>query len=81
MNGNTSFTFSDSQLEDKKNDLINGYEYDMCSLKEWEKIAILDCLDKCNGNITKAAGILGINRSTLHSRINEYNKETTIGII
>lgn len=80
MDGNTSFSFKDRTPVDEKSNLVNGSGYAMYSLKEWEKIAILECLDKCNGNITKAAGILGINRSTLHSRINEYNKETTIDI-
>ena len=47
----------------------------MCSLEEWEQKAILSCIDKCDGNISKAAQVLGINRSTLHSKINRYKKD------
>ena len=79
MDGNTSFSFQeDADLANNEGHFKNDFEYDMCSLKEWEKKAILDCLDRCNGNITKAAGILEINRSTLHSKINEYKKDTPI---
>lgn len=48
-------------------------EYDMCSLEQWELKAIKSCIDKCNGNITKASRILGINRSTLYSKLKKYN--------
>jgi len=46
----------------------------MYSLEEWEEKAILSCIDKCKGNITKASQILGINRSTLYSKLKKYNK-------
>lgn len=79
MDGNTSFSFDEyANSANNRNVFKNDFGYDMCSLKEWEKRAILDCLNKCNGNITKAARILGINRSTLHSKINEYKKNTPI---
>jgi len=37
-----------------------------------EKNLIISALDKSKGNITKAASILGINRRTLHRKINKY---------
>lgn len=78
MDGNTSFSFDGPNLEHKQYDnFTNELEYNMCSLEEWEKKAILNCLEKCNGNITKAAKILGVNRSTLHSKINKYKKSTS----
>lgn len=37
-----------------------------------EKDLIIKALDKTGGNKTKAAGVLGISRRTLHSKINEF---------
>jgi two-component system response regulator AtoC len=42
------------------------------SLESWEKEAILDALERCNGNRTKAAEELGITRKTLLSKIKAY---------
>ena len=74
MGGNTSFKFENQTNEKKEDNMRNELNYNMCSLKEWEKKAIINCLDNCNGNISRAAKILGINRTTLHSKINEYGK-------
>jgi DNA-binding NtrC family response regulator len=43
------------------------------SLKEIEKIHITRILDANHWNISKSAGILGIDRSTLYSKIKRYN--------
>jgi transcriptional regulator with PAS, ATPase and Fis domain len=76
LDGNTSFSFETNDLDYKKNNFISsGMEYNMCSLEDWENKAILSCIDKCSGNISKAAQILGINRSTLHSKINKYKRD------
>jgi len=73
MDGNTSFGFDTYHIEQRQyRHRASEPEYDMCSLNEWEKKVVLSCLDQCNGNITKAAQILGVNRSTLHSKINKY---------
>lgn len=70
MNGNTSFNFeSDFSMEKQKNVSQKILEYNMCSLEQWNKMAIKSCIEKCNGNITKAAKILGINRSTIYSKL------------
>jgi PAS domain S-box len=76
MDGNTSFHFELGETE-RMQDGPNAemLAYDMCSLEEWEQKAILMCVAKCNGNITRAAQILGVNRSTLHAKINKYKKE------
>ncbi|MFO7838187.1 MAG: sigma-54 dependent transcriptional regulator [Desulfosalsimonadaceae bacterium] len=42
------------------------------SLEEAEKRHIRQVLDECGGNISQAARILDINRSTLHKKINKY---------
>lgn len=39
------------------------------SLEKLEKIAIRQALDKCNGNITTAADLLGISKATLYRKI------------
>jgi len=49
--------------------LCSQYEYNMQSLAEWEKIAIHDCLERCEGNITKTAKTLEIDRSTLYKKL------------
>lgn len=42
------------------------------TLDELEKEYIIETLNKCKGNITKAAEILGISRYTLHRKINKH---------
>lgn len=49
--------------EDNLPEMINGYE----------KKIIIDTLEKTNGNITKAAEILGIKRQSLQYRISKYD--------
>jgi len=43
------------------------------TLKEYEKLIIIYTLNKVNGNKTKAAKILDIERQTLYNKIKEYN--------
>lgn len=79
MDGNTSFGFEVWETERiQAEPIAETLSYDMCSLEEWEKKAILTCVEKCNGNITKAAQVLSVNRSTLHAKINKYKKEETV---
>jgi transcriptional regulator with PAS, ATPase and Fis domain len=79
MDGNTSFKFevqeSERMQESPKREKLS---YDMCSLDEWEKRAILACVETCKGNITRAAQVLGLNRSTLHAKINKYKKDVIV---
>jgi two-component system, NtrC family, response regulator HydG len=42
------------------------------SLSEVERIVIIETLQSCDGNKTRAAAILGISVKTLYNRINEY---------
>ncbi len=70
MDGSTSFTFENDYLVRKEKVISKEiFQYNMCSLEQWEKIAIENCIKKCNGNITKASKILGINRSTIYSKM------------
>ncbi|SFD23649.1 sigma-54-dependent Fis family transcriptional regulator [Clostridium uliginosum] len=76
MDGNTSFSFENKTLGVEQNNSGNvNLEYDMCSLEELEKRAIIRCIDNCGGNVTKSCKILGINRSTLYAKIKKYNIE------
>jgi len=43
------------------------------SLLEMEQEHIRQILEECAWNVTKAAGILNINRVTLHKKIKRYN--------
>ena len=45
-------------------------------VSEWERKYIVQALTKCNGNLSKAARILGINRTTLYSRLQRLNINT-----
>jgi PAS domain S-box-containing protein len=78
MDGNTSFGFEAWETERPAEPAAERLSYDMCSLEEWEKKAILACVEKCNGNITRAAQVLGVNRSTLHAKINKYKQEKSV---
>jgi DNA-binding NtrC family response regulator len=44
------------------------------TLKEVELLAIRDALEKCNGNKSKAAKILGISRKALYKRLSDEGK-------
>ena len=46
------------------------------SLKELEQDYIVEVLDGCEWNITHAAKILGINRVTLHKKIDRFGLRT-----
>lgn len=74
MDGKTSFKFEKSEESEHtpSNVIRRNLEYDMCTLDELEKRAISTCLNHCKGNITKAAKILGVNRSTIHLKIKKY---------
>lgn len=42
-------------------------------LDEWEKRYIIVALSNSNGNLSRAARMLGINRTTLYSKIQRLN--------
>ena len=52
---------------------IEGRERTEMTLKEYEKLIIIDTLNKANGSKTKAAEILDIRRQTLYNKIKEYH--------
>jgi DNA-binding NtrC family response regulator len=47
-------------------------------ISEWEKKYINYALVKCNGNLSKAARLLGVNRTTLYSRLQRLNIDSNI---
>lgn len=47
-------------------------ERSSCSIKELERQAILEALERWGGNVTKAAEDLGMSRRTLYRRLKEY---------
>lgn len=60
-------------------DYIRGYaislksaEPEVGSIKDAERETILKVLESCGGNITKAAGILGIGRNTLYRKLKKF---------
>lgn len=60
------------EISNNKN-FIEGRERTEMTLKEYEKLIIIDTLSKVNGSKTKAAEILDIRRQTLYNKIKEYN--------
>lgn len=74
MDGNVSLNFETKFFDKQQQNLNrNNLEFELCSLAQLEKKAIINCIQKCNGNITRVSKILGINRSTLYSKIKKYN--------
>jgi len=61
--------FIENELKDK-----NFYLDD--KLSQWEKKYINHALTKCNGNLSKAARMLGVNRTTLYSRLHRLDIKT-----
>ncbi len=51
----------------------NCYTYNMNTLADWEKKAIQECIIQCRGNISKAAAVLKIDRSTMYKKIKAYS--------
>lgn len=48
------------------------------TLKDWEKSYVDAALALTHGNLSKAAKILGINRTTLYSRMQNYGQESDV---
>lgn len=77
FNGSIDYDFigNSSVVDDEVSiDKVNLIEEEyLCSLEELEKKAIICCLNKFNGNITKASYILNIGRNTLYRKMKKYN--------
>ncbi|MCK4346132.1 MAG: sigma-54-dependent Fis family transcriptional regulator [Bacteroidales bacterium] len=56
------------------NDKKEEIPFDKYNLENLEKWAILNCLEKHGGNVTKAATELGLTRGALYRRIEKYGK-------
>jgi len=60
------------QLEKLVDEMVTkGIRYDEAQ-REFEKKFIMQVLLKANGNLGKAADLLGIHRNTLARKMNEY---------
>ncbi len=73
----TDFNLNESELN-SGDDLIAGELKDTDfnldeKISVWERKYINHALSKCNGNLSKAARLLGINRTTLYSRLQRLN--------
>ena len=56
---------------------LNGKNFHLDDkISEWERKYVNHALAKCNGNLSKAARMLGINRTTLYSRLQRLNINT-----
>ena len=63
----------DDLFEQAKQELASpGFRLDE-KLKDWEKLYVTVALKECGGNLSKAARLLGINRTTLYSRLNRLS--------
>ena len=61
------------QLEQLVHEMVTrGIRYDEAQ-REFEKKFIMQVLLKANGNLGKAADLLGIHRNTLSRKISEYH--------
>lgn len=71
-------TVSEAENEDDfiENELKDKNFYLDDKLSQWEKKYINHALTKCNGNLSKAARMLGVNRTTLYSRLQRLDIKT-----
>ncbi len=53
---------------------VHGFELDRV-MKQWEKSYVEAALDMTHGNLSQAAKILGVNRTTLYSRMQTYQED------
>lgn len=55
-------------------EIVNNFDENvyLCSLDDLEKKAIIVCLDKFRGNISKTSQTLGISRNTLYQKMKKY---------
>lgn len=69
LSDNSALTFNDfTQLENE----LNEPRQDILKLTDLEKEAIQRAIKKSNGNMSKAADMLGISRTTLYFKISKY---------
>ncbi|WP_138207265.1 sigma-54-dependent Fis family transcriptional regulator [Haloimpatiens lingqiaonensis] len=73
LGGSTSFNIQQQAMNTQvKNDFIfDNLDY-TCSLEELERRAIIACLEKFKGNVSKSADTLGISRNTLYTKMKKY---------
>jgi DNA-binding NtrC family response regulator len=53
---------------------VNGEVTEPTTLADLERKWILETVDRCRGNLTEAAGALGIDRSTLYRKLRQYGE-------
>jgi DNA-binding NtrC family response regulator len=53
---------------------VHGFNLDQV-MKQWEKSYVEAALDMTHGNLSQAARILGVNRTTLYSRMQTYQQD------
>jgi len=69
----TSSSFGNMTQEHHGEPLISSDRTLKEDLAEVDKIKIETTLDRCKGNVSKAAAVLGISRETLHNKIRRYD--------
>ena len=60
-------TLDDLGIRDAESDQLGSLKIDF-----WERKLIKEALGRTDGNVPKAAGLLGISRATLYRKIDEY---------
>ena len=61
-----------SKLEDLVKDMVEGGIHYKDAVEEFQKHFILAVLNRTNGNLSKAAEVLGVHRNTLSKQVGEY---------
>lgn len=73
---NTDVSEAESEGDFIKNELKDKNFHLDDKLSQWEKKYINHALRKCNGNLSKTARMLGVNRTTLYSRLQRLEIKT-----
>lgn len=68
----TSLRKIKDRLEDIVEEIVSGGIFWSEAVSQFEKLFILRVLRESNGNLGKAAKIMGVHRNTLSKKIREY---------
>ncbi|HTL52046.1 MAG TPA: sigma-54 dependent transcriptional regulator [Planctomycetota bacterium] len=74
-NGSAAAAATDTAAAAGATTAANGKESELLPLREIEKRAILETLQRCQGNVTKLAQVLQIDRRTLQRKLEQYRGE------
>ncbi len=74
----TTSSFSSSNIDEASAAVLSASRTLKEDLAEVDKKKIENTLERCSGNVSKAASMLGISRETLHNKVRKYGINTAL---